>query len=246
MIKKLLASIFVSALLLSCSPTKQPSIETSAQPALYPSLSIQDYFPLKEGAYWIYKGNVRWTVINSSEVAEQEITWKMEVKRVIQRNDIFGYEMLGAPWDLAWYEQGKEPSEYGIIQAGGNFYRTSIEAVRRLEDENDFLGDLVNEYDIFLDVPLISGKKFCDLDSLTRSDGMYCWVVGDAIQGNVKDIKGLASSDALFEFPIYNGTNPDHSIMHFIPGVGISGYEYHHHGTVSDVEVRLIKCYSGE
>ena len=246
MIKKLLTSIFVSALLLSCSPTKQPSTETSAQPALYPSLSIQEYFPLKDGAYWIYKGYVRWMVINSSEVAEKEIKWKMEVKRVVQRNDIFGYEMLGAPWNLAWYEQGKEPSEYGIIQAGGNFYRTSIEAVRRLVDESDFLDDLVNEYDIFLEVPLIAEKKFCDIDSLTRPDGMYCWVVGDAIQENVTDIKGITSSDTIFEFPIYNGTNPDHSIMNFIPGVGISGYEYHHHGTVSDVEVRLIEYHSGE
>jgi len=75
---------------------------------------------------------------------------------------------------------------------------------------------------------------------------MYCWVAGDAIQPNVMNIKGLASSDAVIEFPIYNGTLSDHSIMHFIPGVGISCYEYHHHGTVSDAEVRLIEYHSGE
>ena len=170
----------------------------------------------------------------------------MEVKRVIQRNDIFGYEMLGAPWDLAWYEEGQRPSEYGIIQAGGNFYRTSIDTVQRLTDENDYLGDLVKEYDIFLDAPLISGKKFCDLDSLIGANGMYCWVVGDVSQANISNIKGVASSNTVFEFSIYNRTNPDHSIINFIPGVGISGYEYHHHGTVSDVEIRLIEYHSGE
>ena len=244
--KRLLTSIFFSVLLFSCSPIKQTSTIPNAQPAVYPLLSISEYFPLKDGAYWIYKGNVRWTIVDPSEVAEKEITWKMEVKRVIQRNNIFGYEMLGAPWDLAWYEEGKEPSEYGIVQAGGNFYQTSIDTVRRLTDDNDFLVGLVNEYDIFLDVPLIQGKKFCDTDSLTNPDDMYCWVVGDPIQKNTADIKGLTSSDAIFEFPIYNGTNPDHSIMYYIPGVGISGYEYHHHGTASDVEVRLIEYYSGE
>ena len=201
---------------------------------------------MKDGAYWIYKGNVRWTIIDPSEVAEQEITWKMEVQRVVQRNDIYGYEMLGAPWDLAWYEDGKEPSEYGIIQAGGNFYQSSIETVRRLMDEKDFLGGLVNEYSVFLDIPLVSGKKFCDTPSLTRTDSKYCWMVGEAIQEDGADIKGLESANTVFEFPIYNGTLSDHSIIHFIPGVGISGYEYHHHGTVSDVEVRLIEYYSGE
>jgi hypothetical protein len=244
--KILLASIIFSALFISCSPTKQPISESNAQPALYPSLSIQEYFPLKDRAYWIYKGNVRWAIVDSSDVAEREITWKMEVQRVIQRNDIFGYEMLGAPWDLAWYEDGKEPSEYGIIQTGGNYYRTSITTVRRLLDESDFLGDLVDEYDVFLDIPLVSGKKFCDTPSLTRIDGKYCWIVGDAIQENRTDIKGLVSENTVFEFPIYNGTLSDHSIMHFIPGVGFSRYEYHHHGAVSDAEVRLIEYHSGE
>jgi len=239
--KNLLASIFFFTLLSSCSPINQTTISGAS-----PSLSIQEYFPLKNGAYWVYQGNVRWTIANSSEVSEKEITWKMEVRRVIPRNDIVGYEMLGAPWDLAWYEEGQVPNEYGIIQAGGNFYRTSLDTVRRLLDEKDSLKDLVGEYDIFLDVPLIQGKKFCDLDSLIGANGMYCWVVGDVSPENISNIKDIASSDAVSEFSIYNRTNPDHSIIKFIPGVGISGYEYHHHGTISDVEVRLIEYHSGE
>jgi len=244
--KILLFSIILSIALSSCSSPAIPPAIPGVQPTMYSSLSIQEYFPLREGASWVYKGNVRWTKINSPEIGEKEITWNMEVKRVFQRNNIVGYEMQGAPWDLAWYEEGQEPSEYGIIQAGGNFYRTSIETVRRLADDNDFLDDLVDEDDIFLDVPLIQGKKFCDTASLTNPDNMYCWVVGDPVQKNAADIKGLASSGVIFEFPIYNGTNPDHSIINFIPGVGISGYEYHHHGTVSDVEVRLIEYHSGQ
>ena len=170
----------------------------------------------------------------------------MEVKQVVQRNDIFGYVMLGAPWDLAWYEQGKEPSEYGIIQTGGNYYRTSVNTIQRLSDENDFLGNLVDEYEIFLEIPLVQGKKFCDTPSLTRVDGMYCWNVGEANQVNVADIEGVTTTKTVFEFPIYNETKPDHSIIHFIPGIGISRYEYHHHGTVSGVEIRLIEYHTGK
>jgi hypothetical protein len=244
--KIVLISIVFSIVLSSCSTSGQPPIVPGVQPTMYPSLSILEYFPLRKGAYWLYEGNVRWTVINSSDIAEKELTWKMEVQRVFQRNNIVGYEMSGAPWDLAWYEEGKAPSEYGIIQAGGNFYRTSIDTVWRLMNESDFLSALVDEDDIFLDIPLIQGKKFCDTFSLTRSDSMYCWTVGEASQATVENIKGVISSDTLLEYPIYNGTMPDHSIIHFIPGVGISRYEYHHHGTISDVEVRLIEYYPGE
>jgi hypothetical protein len=244
--KILVTSIVISTILSSCSTTEQPPTVSAMQPTMYPIQSISEYFPLKGGAYWVYEGNVRWTTADSSAVTEEEVTWKMEVRRAIQRNDIVGYEMLGAPWDLAWYKEGQGPSEYGIIQAGGKFFLTSNDVVRRLMDESDFLGSLVDENSIFLDVPLIPGKKFCDIDSLTRSDGMYCWIVGEASQVTVTNIKGVTASDTIFEFPIYNGTLPDHSILHFIPGVGISGYEYHHHGTVSDAEVRLIEYYSGE
>jgi hypothetical protein len=241
-----LISTILTIAFTACSGLGNTSGMPVVQPTIYPSPSIQEYFPLKQGAYWVYEGNVKWTIPNSAEVAEEEITWKMEVKRVFQRNSIVGYEMLGAPWDLAWYEEGKEPSEYGIIQAGGKFYRTSLETVWRLMDETDVLRALVNENQIFLDIPLISGKKFCDTFSISRADGMYCWTVGDAIQADTANIKGVDSSATLIEFPIYNGTMPDHSMIQFIPGVGISSYLYRHHGTISDVDVHLIEYYAGE
>jgi hypothetical protein len=230
----------------SCFSSDKNSIMPVVQPTMYPSLPILEYFPLKQGTYWIYQGTVKWTIPNSADIAEEVITWKMEVKRVFQRNDIVGYEMLGAPWDLAWYEEGKEPSKYGIIQAGGKFYRTSLEAVWRLMDETDVLRALVNENQIFLDIPLIFGKKFCDTFSISRADGMYCWTVGDAIQADTANIKGVDASAALIEFPIYNGTMPDHSQIQFIPGIGISRYVYRHHGTISEVDVHLIEYYAGE
>jgi hypothetical protein len=246
--KKSMLLIFVvlAVVLPSCSLSEKTPTMPVVQSTMYPSPSILEYFPLKQDAYWIYEGNVKWTAPNSADVEEKKITWKMEVKRVFQRNNIIGYEMLGAPWDLAWYEKGKEPSEYGIIQAGGNFYRTSLETVWRLMDETDVLRALVEEDEIFLDIPLIPGKKFCDTFSLSRADGMYCWTVGDANQADAENIKGVDKSNALIEFPIYNQTMPDHSIIQFIPGVGISRYVYQHHGTISDVDVWLVEYYPGK
>ncbi len=224
------------------NPTDIPEVEAT----MLPSLPIQEYFPLKKGAYWVYEGPVKWTVPNSADVVEDIINWKMEVTRVIERNNIIGYEMSGAPWDLAWYEEGKKPGEYGIIQAGGNYYRTSLDTVLRLYNEDDSLNALVDENEIFLDVPLIQGKKFCDTFSLTRSDGRYCWNVGKANLVDVTGIKGLDPSGSFFEYPIYQGTMPDSSAFGFIPGVGISGYQYRHHGTVSEVDIHLIAYFPGE
>jgi len=33
---------------------------------------------------------------------------------------------------------------------------------------------------------------------------------------------------------------PDHTIIDFVPGIGITGYSYIHHGTVSEVKVKLV------
>ena len=239
-------SIILIITLTACSRGVNSSEMLVVQPTIYPSQSIQEYFPLKQGAYWVYQGNVKWTTPNSADVVEGEITWKMEVKQVFRRHNIVGYEMLGAPWDLAWYEKGKEPSRYGIIQAGGKFYITSLDAIWRLSDETDDLRALVNENEIFLDIPLIQGKKFCDTLSITREDSMYCWVVGDATQTDASSIKGIESSTTLMEFPVYMSTLPDFSMIQFIQGVGISRYVYSHHGTVSEVDVRLVEYHAGE
>jgi len=243
--KIFLPFIILPFILASCLAIEKTDTAIIVEPTINPSHQILDYYPLSEGAYWIYKGNVKWTIPNSSDVSEKEISWKMEVTRVFQRNNIVGYEMLGAPWDLAWYEEGKERSEYGIIQTGGNFYTTSIDTVLRLLDEDDVLRALVDENQLLLDIPLISGKKFCDTFSIARSDNMYCWLVGDA-NLVTEDIQGVNPVEPLVEFPIFQGTMPDRSTFHFIPGVGISQYYYRHSGTISEVDVRLIEFYSGE
>jgi hypothetical protein len=248
LVNKSISFIFLAIVFLSSSCFAAETTKTVApiQPTISPSQSILDYFPLKKNAYWVYQGTIKWTQSNSADIVEEEITWKMEVKRVFQRNAVIGYEMLGAPWDLAWYEAGKEPSEYGIIQSGGKFYRVPIETVIRLLNKEDYLYGLVDENDLFLETPLVFGKKFCDTVSMTRPDSMYCWNVGEGKPFDANNIKGIDLSKKLWEYPIVNPTMPDISMVAFVPSVGISHYIYSHHGTVSEVDVQLIEYYSGE
>lgn len=246
--KNKVALFIISALIIvlsSCSTSENLSNTPMVQSTTYPSPSIREYFPLQEGAYWMYEGTVKWTKPNSSDVVEEEIIWKMEVEKVFQRNDVFGYEMLGAPWDLAWYEEGKQPSEYGIIQSGGKFFRTSVDSVWRLWDESDALIALVDENQIFLEVPLTTGMKFCDTNSITRPDMMYCWNVLEEKQVELQ-VKGVDPERTMTEFTFAQYTGPDHSILSFVPGVGITRYRYVHHGTVSEVDVRLVEFFFEE
>lgn len=239
--KRLLISFILVMLISACSLPGGMPTSLPVQPAAVQSQNSSDYFPLKKGAYWVYQGPVRWIKAGSTDVLEEEITWKMEVVQVIHRNDITGYEVQGAPWDLIWYQPGKEQSKHGFIQMGGKIYSVPLETVLRLLNEGDDLANLVTENNVFLDLPLEKGKKFCDPASLARSDNMYCSIVGESTPFDAGHIKGVAPSTALLEYPIVYQTMPDVSWTYFVPGVGISHYFYHHNGTVSEVDVHLIE-----
>jgi hypothetical protein len=244
----LFLSIFSLYLGASCANQQQKETISFVQPTAYPSSQVADYFPLATGAYWIYQGTVKWTRPNStaSDVVEQAIQWKMEVMRQIEDNDIVGYEMQGAPWDLAWYEEGQEPSKYAIIRVGtARFYQTSVDTMLRLLDQNEALRALVNGDDLLLDIPLITGKKFCGDFSIARPDGMYCWNVGKVAQADLKNVRGIDTSEPLDEYPIFQATGPDFSGFTFVPGVGITSYTYQHHGTISECDIRLIEFHPG-
>lgn len=247
MIKKIL---FIACVMVfpvsSCFQSEESLLIPSLQPTFAPSQDILNYFPLKQGAYWVYQGPIKWTEPNSTDIFEDEITWKMEVKRVVERNSVVGYEMVGAPWDLAWYEKEKEQSKYGIVQAGGKYYRVPYETVIRLFNEEDNLFGLVDESNLMLDIPLIHGERFCDSVSMTRPDGMYCWSVSEGTPYEAQSVAGVTDLEGLWEFTIAQYTMPDYSLIYFVPTVGISGYRYIHHGTVSEVDVKLIEYHPGQ
>ena len=114
-------AVFVMIALAGCVQDKAGNLSNSQ----VDHIQISDaYFPLSEGAYWIYQGTVTWE--DAGEVKSESLEWMMEVIDVIDRGDVVGYRMLGHPGDLAWYEIGKKPSEYAIIRAGSGSYYITI------------------------------------------------------------------------------------------------------------------------
>ena len=78
-----------------------------------------NYFPLKKGTYWIYRGETKFLVPRKNAAGDEKqkgvaneeksevLTWKMEVIDTLERPNVFAALIKGGPWDLAWYEPGK-------------------------------------------------------------------------------------------------------------------------------------------
>jgi len=202
-------------------------------------------FPLVEGAYWIYKGQVLWVILGDTSgiVYKDTLTWKMEVLEVVNRGNVTGILLNGHPLDLTWYVEGQERGFYVIIKVGSKYFYGNMKDWERLKNKNDNLIDLVAEDNIFLDLPLFKGKNYGEAMQLTRPDSSYCWFVKEEKEVFYKEIDGVEDDVKRKQFSIMNRTMPEHQIIEFTPDIGITRFIYQHHGTVSDVDVKLIEYY---
>jgi hypothetical protein len=58
---------------------------------------------------------------------------------------------------------------------------------------------------------------------------------------NISGVRAVEHEEYSLEFR----TNPDDTEFSFVPGIGITKYNYHHHGTVADTELRLVEFHPG-
>jgi hypothetical protein len=207
------------------------------------------FFPLTEGTTWIYEGQVRWTGLAPKEVRAATMTWEMKVMETFKRAFIHAALLRGHPGDLAWYEEGREPGRHLILRIGRTkFYRLGgkrcDEALEKLRNRESLVG-ILTETNPFIDLPLLPREIYGETGQLTRSDGMYCWRVLDEYEADLSNIKGIGDGEPRTVYQVRWGGLPDHTVFWFAPGVGIIRYVYSHHGTVSDVDVRLTEFRSG-
>jgi hypothetical protein len=176
-------------------------------------------FPLATGATWTYEGTVTWAGPDGEPI-EKQVTWPMQVVETIDRGQWVGFVIKGFPGDLPWSEGEAQPGDWLIVREDGRRYYLSratpelIAAFRAGQPGTPAADDL------FLETPLVDGQRICHGD-----DTRYCWDVAAATGG---------------AFTLAYRTLPDHTMIEFLPGKGITAYTYGHHGTLSDVDVRLV------
>ena len=211
--------------------------------------SSPDPFPLTEGTYWVYQGLVRYDKTGSRNSAQAHVNWRMEIVRVLGRDDAKAAIVKGFPTDLNWSTGSTTPSESMLVRTNdGRFYL--IDAYRAAAAEQKFrdtqvaLRDFLEDDDLWFQLPLAQGKKFCDEESAKRKDSMYCWVVDAPTQVSLNNIKGSTAKSATV-FRLSYRTLPDDEETELMPGVGIIRYGYHHHGTIADTELKLVEFHVG-
>src|SRR5437899_1781254 len=81
-----------------------------------------------------------------NRVGEVQVTWRMVIRRFIQRGDVWAAVVNGFPSDLDWSEGKPKPWDSLLIEFKGKFYLVGAErfaeAVHRLEQPSDDLAGL--------------------------------------------------------------------------------------------------------
>ncbi|RJR12126.1 hypothetical protein C4588_02655 [Candidatus Parcubacteria bacterium] len=204
--------------------------------------AVTEFIPLTKGNFWIYSGTIKWQN-DDGDVSEEELTWKMEITETVEKEGITGAVLKGHPSDLEWYYDGKERGNYLIVKTeDGKYYSLEnniAETFEKIEEGRD-ISDLLDVYNLFLDLPLTGGKTFGDPAGIKREDNWYCWYV-EVIEEVELNIKACPSSEKEKKYRLAFRSCPAHIIIEYVPGVGIIYYEYVHHGTVSEVRLNLIE-----
>lgn len=200
-------------------------------------------FPMSVGTSWAYRGIVRWS-LSTGKVSETKVEWKTDILRIIRHGEYTGAVIRGFPGDLDWSYGHPNPTDSLLVRFGQEkFYLISEErfgsSLQMLENPIESLEGLLNDGDIFLQLPLAQGKKYCNAENMARTDGRYCWIVESSKSIDLAELTRGTLRGRGTSFRIRYVTNPDDLTYEFVPGVGITRYEYHHHGTVADTELQL-------
>jgi hypothetical protein len=219
----------------------------AAQPR--PDVSIHP-FPMTPGTSWLYAGQVRWQDQNNI-THEEQVSWRTEVRNFVEHPSVNARvaAIYGYPSDLDWTD-GKPDTEYRpLVEFGGRFYLLSADTLpatlKRLNDPADNLAGLLSPDDLILEWPMAQGWRFCDPQGIVRTDQLYCWFVDSVTPTTSYKLPG-AKNPYRDEYQLSYKTNPDQVNVSFVPDIGITRYEYHHHGSIADTTLTLSEFHPAE
>ena len=206
----------------------------AARPAACPVL------PLATGRSWTYRARVSWSPAGSTTSRDTTITWTTRVLDVRTRDSIDVALVQDWPTALAWWEPRQQPDSTFLVCTGHRLYqvashrgapsalRDSLLAGRRLPAIDDLL----------LQLPLRDGDLY-GRDRAERTDTYYAWYVEAVVRAPARLIRvGVRRTDSVYT--VAYRTMPDHQIMDYVPGFGLTGYVFAHHGTVSAATAELV------
>jgi hypothetical protein len=174
----------------------------------------------------------------------------MRVLDVVKAGHLTVAVVKGAPGDYR-AERPEDVTDHLIMRVGRATYYDldgdrAKTILKRINDPKDHLGRLLGEEEEpSLDLPLLVGKVFGDPEQVTRIDLFYCWTVLKEEEVDLSTIKGLELLGKRKQFTLRYMTLPDEVFIDFVPGVGVTGYRFKHHGTVDEADLKLVEANRG-
>jgi hypothetical protein len=204
-------------------------------------------FPFRQGAQWIWNVDLRWTEGDGDQAQERQekLTWTTHVVDVTAHGPSVVAHVRGLPGDLAWYNPGTtQPADTLLVLApagsGTGYYEVRADAklLARAKDPADALADILTGDNLIFRYPMQQGEVFCAPDQPPIDGGRYCWRV-EATQPAHATVKGGTAAPGAEAYDLAYRTNPDHTMLTFVPGLGIVSFAWAHHGTTYEVDATL-------
>ncbi len=203
-------------------------------------------FPFEKGRYWLYDGKVAYS--EGEKVKEKKITgWRSEVVAVVEGKGYRAALLKGSPADLAWYEEGAGRGDVVIVVTGkGEFHevRGGGDLPARfaaLKPGAALAEDFIDQETMLFRHPAREGDRCGDPEAVGRGP-RYCWVVDSVAAGRLEPVvKGVPEDQEFERISLGYATSPDLTRVDVATGLGVVFYQYTHHGTRAECELRLVE-----
>ena len=220
--------------------------QQAAHPGQGTGNASDEMLPVRKGAHWLYRGTVSWLPAGkNAEVQVKQLTWETTVVDAVAIGKYTVALILGHPSDLAFSEGGPAKGSYILVVANNReIYFDRCEPAVSLEQLklSDFrLAQLTAKRNLIFKLPLREGETFgAAPDRGERDDTFYEWSV-ESVGPAKQQIAGFPSDKERMAYTLIYRTMPDHQISTYVPGIGLTAYIYSHHGTPSEVDMKLVK-----
>ena len=195
--------------------------------------------PLTTGRSWTYRAHVTWTVAGATTTRDTVIAWTTRVLEVRTRDSVSVALVRDWPTALAWWEPGQPPDTTFVVCIGARLFQVAANGGVRPALGDSLLSGVRRPSldDLLLELPLHTGDLY-GREPSDRTDTFYAWYVESAAPVTTR-LARLGAPDADSVYTVAYRTLPDHQILGYVPGFGLTRYVYAHHGTVAAVTAVL-------
>ncbi|MCX5748600.1 MAG: hypothetical protein NT062_39630 [Proteobacteria bacterium] len=199
------------------------SSSSTKRPLTTQEMIAADPLPLAKGAKWTYAVTVKRYDVATDKETTSTLEWTTEVLDAHEANGVTAYRVKGWPSDLAEFNRetgqaGPVPSEKTLLRSGNSFLFGAAGAAEGAEPSLDGAEG-------WFSWPVIDGQKICP-----SAEVVYCWRVSSVESG----------------YALSFVTGPDEQTFELEPGTGVARYHYEHHGTINEVDAKLVSFTKGK